>query len=41
MLSFPIKPMLLQSSEKPFNSESHIFEWKVDTHAAGAAPAEE
>lgn len=30
MLSFPVKPMLLQSSEKPFDSSKHIFEWKVD-----------
>lgn len=30
MLSFPIKPMLLQSGSDPFNSQDHIFEWKVD-----------
>lgn len=30
MLSFPVKPMLLRSSEKPFDSPNHIFEWKVD-----------
>lgn len=30
MLPFPIKPMKLQSANKPFNSPDHIFEWKVD-----------
>lgn len=30
MLPFPIKPMLLQTAKKPFDSKEHIFEWKVD-----------
>jgi ATP-dependent DNA ligase len=30
MLSYPVKPMLLQSAETPFDSSDHIFEWKVD-----------
>lgn len=30
MLSYPIKPMLLQSTGEPFYSEDHIFELKVD-----------
>lgn len=30
MLPFPIKPMLLQSANEPFDSPDHIFEWKVD-----------
>lgn len=27
---FPVKPMLLESAEEPFDSSDHIFEWKVD-----------
>ena len=30
MLHFPIKPMLLQTAVKPYDSLDHIFEWKVD-----------
>jgi ATP-dependent DNA ligase len=30
MLTFPIKPMLLDSAKEPFDSEDHLFEWKVD-----------
>ena len=30
MLSFPVKPMLLQAAPEPFDSEEHVFEWKVD-----------
>lgn len=30
MLTFPIKPMLLQTADIPFDSPGHIFEWKVD-----------
>lgn len=30
MLSFPIKPMLLKSTDYPFDSEDNIFELKVD-----------
>jgi len=30
MLPFPVKPMLLEKTEAPFNSDEHIFEWKVD-----------
>lgn len=30
MLPFPVKPMLLQSANEPFDSPNHIFEWKVD-----------
>lgn len=30
MLAFPIKPMLLESEGEPFDSQEHIFEWKVD-----------
>ncbi|HBV97363.1 MAG: hypothetical protein JL50_08670 [Peptococcaceae bacterium BICA1-7] len=30
MLPFPLKPMLLQSTDTPFDSTDHIFEWKVD-----------
>lgn len=30
MLSFPVKPMLLQTASEPFDSPNHVFEWKVD-----------
>lgn len=30
MLSFPIKPMLLQATAEPFDSPDYLFEWKVD-----------
>lgn len=30
MLPFPIRPMLLQTAGNPFDSEDHIYEWKVD-----------
>lgn len=30
MLTIPIRPMLLESAEEPFDSPNHIFEWKVD-----------
>lgn len=30
MLSFPVKPMLLQTAKEPFNSSDYVFEWKVD-----------
>lgn len=30
MLPFPIKPMLLQVAEEPFDSANYLFEWKVD-----------
>ena len=30
MPPFPIKPMLLESAENPFDYPEHIFEWKVD-----------
>ncbi len=30
MLPFPIKPMLLQIADAPFDSPDHIYEWKVD-----------
>ncbi|WP_051688186.1 RNA ligase family protein [Desulfofalx alkaliphila] len=30
MLSFPVKPMLLKTINKPFNDDNYLFEWKVD-----------
>lgn len=30
MLKWPVKPMLLDVAEAPFDSENHIFEWKID-----------
>lgn len=30
LLTFPVKPMLLEKATTPFNSVDHIFEWKVD-----------
>ena len=30
MLDFPVKPMLLETRSKPFDSKDYLFEWKVD-----------
>ena len=30
VLDFPVKPMLLETRGKPFDSKDYLFEWKVD-----------
>ena len=30
VIGFPVKPMLLETRSKPFDSKDYLFEWKVD-----------